>query len=151
MPTMTVVTMATTTATGYPVAATLPPFSRHPRTALPVHAKHGNGQPIRGTLPATMVVTVMPPMTVVTMTTTTGYPVTATLPPFSRHPRTALPVHAKHGNGQPIRGSLAANAILEEIPEGDYFPTTLARGENISFEDDGLRVLATPKIDGYII
>ena len=40
---------------------------------------------------------------------------------FSRHPRTALPVHAKHGNGQPIRGTLAASAILEEIPEGDYF------------------------------
>ena len=45
--------------------------------------------------------------------------------PFSRHPRTALPVHAQRGNGQPIRGSLAANAILEEIPEGDYFLTTL--------------------------
>ena len=45
--------------------------------------------------------------------------------PFSRHPRTALHVHAKHGNGQPIRGSLAASAILEEIPEGDYFVATL--------------------------
>ena len=47
------------------------------------------------------------------------------------------PSTRKRGNGQPIRGSLAASAILEEIPEGDYFLTTLTRGENISFEDDG--------------
>ena len=32
-----------------------------------------------------------------------------------------------------------ARAILEEIPECDYFAATLKRGRNISFEDDGLR------------
>ena len=48
---------------------------------------------------------------------------------------------------QPAQAQYRANANhcfyapyqLEEIPECDYFLTTLARGENISFEDDGLR------------
>ena len=32
---------------------------------------------------------------------------------------------------------LPTSANLKEIPECDYFLTTLARGENISFENDG--------------
>ena len=32
---------------------------------------------------------------------------------------------------------MLTGANLKEIPEGDYFVTTLARGRNISFEDDG--------------
>ena len=45
--------------------------------------------------------------TVTTVTTVTVTTMVVTNLPFSRHPRTALPVRAKHGNGQPIRGSLA--------------------------------------------
>ena len=61
-------------------------------------------------------------------------------PPFSRHPRTALPVHAKHGNGQPIRGSLRVGTVVaERDPRRRLFSNHASRGENISFEDDGRR------------
>ena len=48
---------------------------------------------------------------------------TIATPCVARHSRTALHVHAKRGNGQPIRESLAGlhRANPKEIPECGYF------------------------------
>ena len=167
----TVTVIPTTLATMLPPITVMPVPAMTARiAAIPIPAALVTAPALIPTMPiptTPATATMLPPIPEIPTTTPTTAP--ATTLSFSRHPRTALPVHAQRGYGQPIRGSLAANVILEEIPEGDYFariildtrpsgyatltknrsgrffPTTLARGENISFEDDGLkRMTVTP-------
>ena len=65
-------------------------------------------------------------------------PVTVT-PPFSRHPRTALHVHALAWQRATDSGNSSSMALAARDPRMRLFSNPLKREENISFEDDGRR------------